>query len=161
MGTGFVFDRENSDSTNPSWLVFSEGNGLLGEHPILRGRDSSERVKRVVTFTGQSLTVPKDGAAILKLGSGAIESASRQDLAAAVEETRNGATLRSGVKRDGRAQAVALTFGRGRVVVFGEAAIFSAQVQLADGRKAGMNIPGTDDKQLALNVVRWLSRVGE
>ena len=50
-----------------------------------------------------------------------------------------------------------------RVVVLGEAAMFSAQVvTLPQGDrqvtfKAGMNAPGNDDRQFALNVGHWLS----
>ena len=56
------------------------------------------------------------------------------------------------VSAAGRAQAVALPFGKGRVVVFGEAAMLSAQ-----NVNFGMNYPGTDNRQLVLNVVHWLS----
>jgi hypothetical protein len=62
----------------------------------------------------------------------------------------------------GRAQGVALVFGRGRLVIVGEAALFSAQFLRA--RKAGepdlrfgMNAPGNDDKQFVLNTLHWLS----
>jgi len=41
MGRGFVMDLKHADG-NPTKLVFSVENGLLGEHPILRGRDASE-----------------------------------------------------------------------------------------------------------------------
>jgi hypothetical protein len=62
----------------------------------------------------------------------------------------------------GRAQGVALAFGAGRVVVLGEAAMLSAQVVELPGQPTihmGMNIPGTDDQQFALNVMHWLSRL--
>jgi hypothetical protein len=63
----------------------------------------------------------------------------------------------------GRAQGVALAFGRGRVIVMGEAALFSAQI-LKTGKpgepdlRFGMNVPGNDDRQFALNALHWLSR---
>jgi hypothetical protein len=50
----------------------------------------------------------------------------------------------------GRAQALAMHFGKGRVVVFGEAAMLTAQ-----NVNFGMNYPGTDDRQLTLNVMHW------
>jgi hypothetical protein len=62
----------------------------------------------------------------------------------------------------GRAQGLAFSLGRGRVVVLGEAAMLSAQVfPAADGSQGrmGMNVPGSDDKQFALNVMHWLSRL--
>jgi hypothetical protein len=63
----------------------------------------------------------------------------------------------------GRAQGLALRFGKGRVVMMGEAAMFSAQVVRfeEDGKpqefKMGMNVPGSDDRQFLLNVMHWLS----
>ncbi|HEX8492470.1 MAG TPA: hypothetical protein VF658_06485 [Pyrinomonadaceae bacterium] len=52
----------------------------------------------------------------------------------------------------GRAQAVVMPFGKGRVAVFGEAAMRSAQ-----NRNFGMNYQGTDNRQLVLNVMHWLT----
>ena len=51
----------------------------------------------------------------------------------------------------GRAQAVALKFGKGRVLVQGEAAMLSAQISGPDKRTMGMNVPGNDNRQYALN----------
>jgi hypothetical protein len=56
----------------------------------------------------------------------------------------------------GHAQGLAMRFGKGRLVTVGEAALFSAQVDPL-GFKMGMNKPGNDDRQFALNVVRWLA----
>lgn len=52
----------------------------------------------------------------------------------------------------GRSQALALPFGKGRVVVTGEAAMLTAQNQ-----NFGMNYPGTDDRQFVLNIMHWLT----
>jgi hypothetical protein len=64
------------------------------------------------------------------------------------------------VSAKGRAQAVAFKSGKGRVVVLGEAAMMSAGIVLEDGKekyKVGMNFPGVDNRQFALNVMHWLS----
>ena len=50
---------------------------------------------------------------------------------------------------------LAFASGNGRVVVLGEAAMLSAQ-RTGGGKPMGMNAPGNDDRQFALNVVRWL-----
>jgi hypothetical protein len=50
----------------------------------------------------------------------------------------------------GRAQGIAMALGKGRVAIFGEAAMFSAQV-VGSGEKAfkvGMNAVGNDNRQL-------------
>jgi hypothetical protein len=59
------------------------------------------------------------------------------------------------VSAAGRAQGVAFSLGSGRVVVMGEAAELSAQ--LIGGEKFGMNVPGIDNRQMALNIMHWLS----
>ncbi len=41
--------------------------------------------------------------------------------------------------------------------MMGEAAIFTAQVEGPERRPFGMNVPGLDNRQLALNVIHWLS----
>ncbi len=153
MGRGFAADRKNSGKS-PTLLVFSVENGLLGDHVIIRGRNGRERVRTVVAFTGQSLSVPRDGAALMRMGNDAVEVATReelQDLALGKEVGRTVA---------GRAQGIAMVFGKGRVAMFGEAAMFSAQVAGSGTHmfKMGMNAEGNDDRQFALNVMHWLAR---
>jgi hypothetical protein len=127
-------------------LEFRRDNHLLIEHPITRGRVTTERVNRVVTFGGQSIKGPTKSAGFLELGGTAIDVLpSRERVSAA-----------------GRFQAVAMTFGKGRVVVTGEAGMLSAQlVAEEEGRPPtapwGMNFPGVDNRQLALNIMHWLS----
>jgi hypothetical protein len=123
MSKGFTADPLNYDlvTLNPSWIRYTRARKNLADHPITRGRDASEKVNSVLTFTGQSLKGPKEATALLLLSAG-------------------------------RAQAVALQFGKGRVVVTGEAAMLTAQNQ-----NFGMNYPGTDDRQFALNIMHWLT----
>jgi aminopeptidase N len=58
----------------------------------------------------------------------------------------------------GRGQAVALEFEKGRVVVFGNAAALTAQIGSKDIHY-GMNVSGFGNRQLALNIMHWLSRL--
>jgi hypothetical protein len=166
MGRGYVFDPQHSDG-NPTFLVFSAENGLLGNHAVLRGHSESERVHRIVAFTGQSLSIPNGATALMMLATSAFEV----DSYAAGMERLSTSAGRSGSKTAGdspgrsdagRAQGIALVFGRGRLIVVGEAALFSAQFLRA--RKAGehdlrfgMNAPGNDDKQFVVNALHWLS----
>jgi hypothetical protein len=148
FGKGYVYDNTNRLADGPnSALIFSRANGLLGEHAIVAGRDSAERVRTVVSFTGQSMSVPEGATALLRFAPTAREAPTRE-------------TLRDdkGIPVPDRAQGIALPFGRGRVVVLGEAAMLSAQLAGPGGFLMGMNHPGSDDKQFALNVMRWLSR---
>ena len=164
MGRGYVFDPQHAEG-NPTFLVFSADNDLLGNHAILRGHSESERVHRIVAFTGQSLSIPSGATALMRLAPSAFEvdsAAEEMDILSSSSDRRDPKTsgdlhFRSDA---GRAQGVALAFGRGRLVVVGEAALFSAQVLRAQGEpdfRFGMNAPGNDDKQFVLNTLHWLS----
>lgn len=163
MGKGWTFDRTPGSITTQ--LDFTRENGLLGDHPILRGRSSSEVITHVRTFTGQSLGVPAGASILLRLSPTARDAATPDDLDAegtAAERSDASARGQHSTAVAGRAQGLAMSFGKGRVVVLGEAALLSAQVlRYTDGRemKFGMNVPGTDDRQFALNVFHWLSGV--
>jgi hypothetical protein len=166
MGTGWAFERAPGGGITTQ-LVFSRENGLLGTHPILKGRNESEAIKSVKSFTGQSLSPPPDATVILKLSANAREAAMPDDLNAEDEAARSGAATYGSRSASvaGRAQGLALTFGQGRVVVLGEAALLSAQILRVteNGQQRetrfGMNVPGYGDRQFALNVMHRLSRV--
>jgi hypothetical protein len=125
-------------------LLFSRENGRLGDHPILRGADSGSAVTRVMTFTGQSLDGPADASVLLRLPETAIEY-----LPTGRENQYDSVAA-------GSAQGLAFEFGRGRVVVLGEAAMLTAQV--SNRQPFGMNSPGNDNALFALNVMHWLAR---
>jgi hypothetical protein len=160
MGAGLVQDETHHDPVRgDSHLVFSAENGLLRDHPIVRGRSPSERVRRVLTFTGQSLEGPASAVALLALSDTATE---RPPGPARVE--RDGGDVRvhmvygDPIAAAGRAQALALEVEAGRVVVLGEAGMLRAQRD-SNGERVGMNVPDYDNRQFALNIMRWLSRV--
>jgi len=120
----------------------------------MRGRSPSEHVKRVRTYTGQSMAGPPGSVALLKVTDRA------QDLMLGPKGMSG--SVPDSLKRSaaGRAQAIAFTVGKGRVVMIGETTIFAAQlVPWSAGQicKVGMNAPGFDNRQLALNVLHWLA----
>lgn len=145
MSKGFTYDEANSAPNSPSILIFSRENKLLATHPITEGRDQNERLNIVQSFTGQSLKGPDNSFAILKLSDTAKDTPNRE--------------ADSSVSAAGRAQAIALKFGKGRVVVQGEAAMLSAQISGQEKRRMGMNVPGNDNRQYALNLMHWLSGI--
>src|SRR6266849_7393504 len=184
MRSAYTSDRVNYDkeSGNNSFLVYTRDNGLLMNHPITKGRDPSERINRVITFTGQSIKGPEGSAVLLKLADTAkdVPPPSQADIQAAIERARQGggshgqvppgmnlppgATAarvqlpeNAGISAAGRAQGIAFNFGKGRAVVLGEAAMLSAQIAGPNGMKFGMNRPGIDNRQLALNIMHWIS----
>jgi len=144
------------DSTH---IIFSAENGGLGDHPIVAGRDASERIHRVLTFTGQAVYADPPAVAFLKLSPTAVARPPQP-----VVEKRGGDVLvhvsyGDPVSVPGWSQGLALECGQGRVVVLGEAAMLSARLHRFDGRPIGMNTAGYDNRQLALNIMHWLTRV--
>jgi len=145
MSKMFTIDSQNFDteSNNPGFILYTRESGRLADHPITRGRNDAERVNKIIAFTGQSLKGPPDSVAFMKLADSAVDAM-------------------PGVNKDpvsaaGRAQGIAMNFGRGRVVVLGEAAMLSAQLAGPNKMPFGMNRPGLDNKQIALNIMHWLS----
>ena len=145
MSKMFTIDSQNYDkeSNNPGFIIYTRASGRLADHAITRGRNDSERINKIITFTGQSLKGPADSAAFLKLADSA-------------EDAMPGVNPNP-VSAAGRAQGLTLSFGKGRVVVLGEAAMLSAQLGGPNQMPFGMNRPGIDNRQLALNIVHWLS----
>lgn len=149
MSGKFVKDASNSESDGRSDLiVYSRENHLLGTHPITQGRGVEESLKRVITFSGQSLKGPDSAVSFLKLSDSAVEAGESAGADGAPP-------LKSSA---GRSQGIALKFGNGRVVVLAEAEMLSALLgEPPDKEPIGMNYPDTDNKQFTLNLMHWLS----
>ena len=145
MSKMFTVDNQNYDkeSNNQGFIVYTRESGRLADHPITRGRNDSERVNKIIAFTGQSLKGPPDSVAFMKLADSAVD---------AMPGVNNNPASAAG-----RAQGIAMTFGKGRVVVLGEAAMLSAQLAGPNKMPFGMNRTGIDNRQIALNIMHWLS----
>jgi hypothetical protein len=130
--------------------IFAIDAGLI-ESAITRGRGADERVTRIATFGGSAFKPPAGAIPILVFGSGSVS-----------RETTKAPGITSGapsVAIDGWCQGAAWNVGRGRIAVFGEAAMFSAQRAGTEKRPMGMNAPeARQNHQLLLNVLRWLTR---
>lgn len=186
MSGGFAIDtskyNHDKDTDNTGYLVFTRYNGLLSDHPITLGRDSNERIKRVISFAGQPLVAPNMSQRVLELGSTSINipSPSVAEIKAALASGTKplnqlpsgaklplsaaslpGLSLNKTTSAAGLSQAVALKLGKGRVVILGEAGLLSAQLVQVQGEKpikVGMNRTDFDNKQFALNIMHWLSK---
>jgi hypothetical protein len=143
---GFLYD-----ATGESKLNFERGQGL-GDHAITTGRSPDERVDKVRTFTGQAFRATGEVAPLLTVPPGSI-------LKLPIEAWEFKPTTPE-IRADGMMQGAVLHFGKGRVAVFGEAAMFSAQEQIRDGKhvQMGMNAPdAAQNPQFLLNVMHGLS----
>lgn len=152
VGLGMTEDSLHYDtvSGDESQLVFSRANKLLRDHVITRGLND------IMTFTGTSIQPPANAAVLLALSPDAFDLLPSARVVRDGNSTRVVVTYDSVVPAGGRAQAIAIEYGRGRVVVVAEAASLSAQIDGRDGHKFGMNVVGIDNRQFGLNIMAWL-----
>lgn len=142
MSKAYTDDASSKDKVLGD-ITFSRDNKLLADSPITRGRNAGERVSQVITFTGQSLKDGEDSQPLLILPDTAVDTFPQ---------------TKKSVSAAGRTQGLTIKFGKGRVVVLGEAGMLTAQID-DKGRAFGMNYPNNDNKQFALNIMHWLSRL--
>jgi hypothetical protein len=136
------------------YLVFSVENGLLADHPITRGQDEWEKIEGVATITGGSMEGPAGSVSLLRLSPTAVDwipfstprAPSNTTLQEPVKDF-NPCLSCDQISSAGRSQGIAFVFGRGRVVIIGEM-----------GALVNYSVPGMQNRQFALNAVRWLAR---
>lgn len=128
--------------------IFSTEDGSLRAHIVTSGRDESEAVHAVQTFGGSAFRAPSEAQPLIVLPKGYFLRDCRLPCP-------DGAPKRDA---SGYLQGAVAEFGKGRVAVFGEAAMFSAQIAPRNSFRFGFNAPGAEqNKQLVLNVMRWLA----
>ena len=126
--------------------------GALHDHPITRGRSTAERIDSIKAFTGQGFRIER-GAPLIT-----IRRADIVMLMPVVAWQFSDSTPRTSAK--GLLQGAAISFGRGRVAVFAEAAMFSAQLAGPNRNPMGMNDPAApQNPRFLLNVLHWLSGI--
>lgn len=157
---GFAFKSPGADTSaaaiqavRGSVTLFRRDDATLHEHAITAGRDSAERVTQVRSFTGQAFQFEGPGVEpVMTLPSDFVSLEPR------VAWQFDGSTPQRAV--GGWMQGATRRVDRGRVALFGEAAMFSAQVTGRARSPMGMNAPMAEQNaQFVLNVLHWLSGV--
>jgi len=144
---GFVFGSDRQ-----GLLTFRRSDGSLATSEVTDGAARSERIDSVTSFTGQGfrldpgleaeplLTIPPGHTLYLPTVAWQFSDSTPRISAAYLLQ---GALVRH---------------GRGRLAVFGEAAMFSAQRAGPQGAPMGMNHPvAGQNYRFVLNVLHWLS----
>jgi len=141
---GFAFD-----TTKQGPAEFSIEASTLIENTITKGRDDSERIDKVLTFTGQAFEIPDDAEPILTFNDHFINLL--PDTAWRFHDYTETYIV------GGWSQGAYKKFGQGKVVAFGEAAMFSSQLAGPNHVPVGMSSEGAEkNHQLLLNLVHWL-----
>jgi hypothetical protein len=133
-------------------IIFSRHKKTLLVHPITEGRVRTERIDSVATFTGQAFEIPEGARPLLLFGSDYVLYFT-EEVGKLTPETPK-------ISIAGMCQGAVMEYGKGRLAVFGEAAMFTAQ--RAGRRKMGMNNPSAkQNAQFLLNIIHWLDGIIE
>jgi hypothetical protein len=144
LGKIFGLRFRNAGAVNPAErsgrLVFRRLDGTLKDHAVTKGIDE------VATFTGCSFELESTGYPLLLFSSDVFSFAQSNE--------------REPMPLKGHLQGAVLSFGKGRVAAFGEAAMFTAQITGEDRHPMGMNAPiAKQNPQFLLNLMHWLCRL--
>jgi hypothetical protein len=150
---GFEFtDGFALDTARRGPSLFCRTAGTLKDNIITNGRDSREKVDTVFSFTGQAFPVPGNATPILCF------DGNYKLLLTDTAWVFDSNTRYSDIK--GWSQLAYMPYGKGRVVMSGEAAMFSAQLAGPQKFPAGMNAPyARDNYKLLLNIIHWLDGI--
>jgi hypothetical protein len=130
--------------------IFRTVDGSLRAHAIVRGRDSTDVMTSLRSFTGQAFQAPAHAEPLLVLPERFISLMPERAWQFAPDTPR--------IAVGGWLQGAVMHVEAGRAAFFGEAAMFSAQLAGENARPMGMNAPGAEQNpRFVLNLMRWLS----
>ncbi|OGU36896.1 MAG: hypothetical protein A2068_09135 [Ignavibacteria bacterium GWB2_35_6b] len=142
-----------SDTTNPHGQdLFSRNKKTLQSNKLTNGRSVSEFVDSIYTFTGSAFQIPQDAESILTFN---------ENFISLMPDTAwNFTNETPKISVENWSQGAVKEHGKGKVVMCGEAAMFSAQLAGNNNIKMGMNTPkAKNNYKLLLNIIHWLDGI--
>jgi hypothetical protein len=150
FGFGFS-DGFALDTARGGPALFTRADGTLAGNIITDGRNAEESVDTIWSFTGQAFTIPEGASPVLTFND------RYRLLLTDTAWVFNERTIFKPVT--GCSQLAFMQYGKGRVVMSGEAAMFTAQLAGPQQLPAGMNSPyARRNYLLLLNIIHWLDR---
>jgi hypothetical protein len=128
-------------------LRFDRNTGLQ-DSSVTRG------IQAVMTFTGSAFRAPPAAQPLLVFGHGLVSHQTRQAWKFPPDTPK--------VPIEGWCQGALIERGKGRVAVFGEAGMFTAQLRGPERLPMGMNVPeASENAPFVLNLMHWLAHADE
>ncbi|CAL2083485.1 hypothetical protein [Tenacibaculum sp. 190524A05c] len=150
LGKAFGFKFYDSflfDENRRGIFDFTLADKTLGEHEVV----SKSKISKIRTFTGQAFEIPDKATSILK---------TTEKLTVYLPDTMwrfSEKTKRFPAKN--LSQGAVLNYKKGKIAVFGEAAMFTAQLAGRNRFKVGMNSEDAKENyKLLLNIIAWLQK---
>ena len=148
---GFTFVNGYAMDVNNQHSLFKRENATLMEHAITQGMKENEAIHQVRSFMGQAFQYPKEAKPLMVWGESALVKMPKKSWAfnwdtPAVDAAKY-------------AQGATLEYHKGRIAVFGEAAMFTSQTDGKTNTASGLVSKGAEqNEQFLLNIMHWLSR---
>lgn len=145
-GFAQLSERKNNNE------IFSKSNSRLVEN-VLNDGTIGNPIESLTTFTGSSFSIPEKAQGILKF------SENDRCLQPEIAWQFNDSTHISDLK--GKYQGAIMNYGKGKIAVFGEAAMFTAQTIVQNEKvfKVGFNSPAAPNNvEFVRNLLFWLSK---
>lgn len=144
---GFAYTGKNT--WPPS--RFSTREKTLKESPIAKGMNDYEKIDSVATFTGSAFKIPVAAIPVL--------SFLKEHYSLEPDTAWSFNPNTPSQKLNNFHQGAIMKFGKGKIAVFGEAAMFTAQI-VNGNFKVGINSEAApQNAQFVLNLIHWLDGV--
>ncbi len=154
LGRAFGFELTNGfamDNRRRTRERFLRRRGTLHPNVITNGSDGLSPVDSVISFTGSAFYAPPEAVPILSF-----DEHYTNTMPEIAWQFGDNTPFHSA---EDMLQGAYRTFGKGRVVVFGEAAMFTAQTS-GPNFKVGINLPEAKSNiQLLRNIMQWLVEI--
>jgi hypothetical protein len=148
LNNGYVLNGFPNQKEEP--IVFKRSKGTLGAHPITEGFDNQKKIDSVATFCGCAFKASADFIPLLIFGPGQYSWMPQKPYDLKPDTPK--------IEVEGWFQGAVSKQGKGKVAIFGEAAMFTAQLFGEDRTTVGMNHPAAKgNAQFLLNLIHWLS----
>jgi len=147
---GYVLNEAPNEDPGP--IYFKRKDGTLTDHPITNGRNESEKIDHVTSFTGCAFKAGKNFIPLMTFGQDKISWMTKEEGKFPADTPK--------IDVEGWYQGGVLEYGKGRLAFFGEAGMFTAQIIRPQGIRFGMNVSiAKENPQFLLNIFHWLSGI--
>ena len=150
---GFHFNNSYVEVVGNREQYFELSDGSLAQHEILKGFSEVQSINKVRGFMGQGFLIPPSAKPLLVFAKEAIAYMPSKEWEIDDKTPVISAT--------GWYQGATLEFHKGRVAVFGEAGMFTSQIDIDDDGewKMGLTAKGSEqNEQFLINTMHWLSK---
>jgi len=142
-----LFNGHAEDFSQEFQDIFHRANGTLGSNVITNGRDITEKVDSIKTFSGAALKILEDASPILTFDG---------DWEQWLPDVAWDFSYIESESIEGLSQGAFKKFGNGKIVVFGDGNMFSAQDTDWGGKMGFIDPNAKYNHKLLLNIVHYL-----